>query len=48
MDVNMKNVNEEISYLPPKFEVIEINELYEKLGPAVSCSGFSGAITGGC
>jgi hypothetical protein len=48
MDVNLKIVNEEISYSPPKMVIVEINELFEKLGPVVSCSGFGGAVTGGC
>jgi len=47
MEVNMKK-SEEISYLPPKLVVVEINELIEKLGPVISCSGFGGATGAGC
>jgi len=34
-------------YIPPKIEVFEADELIEKIGPVISCSGFGGA-TSGC
>jgi len=37
----------EKEYTPPKLEVFEAQELLEKLGPVVSCSGYGGA-TSGC
>jgi len=36
-----------LEYVPPQLEVFDAYELIEKLGPAVSCSGYGGA-TSGC
>jgi hypothetical protein len=39
---------EEFEYVPPKMEILETSDIMTKLGPVVSCSGFGGAVTGGC
>ena len=39
--------NEEIKYEPPKLEIMDAVDIFEKLGPVVSCSGYGGA-TSGC
>lgn len=36
----------EIQYIPPKVEILNISELMEKIGPAISCSGYGGSVTG--
>jgi len=41
-----KTVNNVI-YEPPSLEIFSIEEIYENLGPVVSCSGYGGA-TSGC
>lgn len=43
----MKKEKIEVSYLPPKLVIVEISELLEELGPAISCSAYGGA-TSGC
>jgi len=45
MNVSMKKERIENSYLPPKLVIVEISELLEDLGPAIACSGFSGAVS---
>ena len=37
---------EDLVYIPPELEVFEASELMEKLGPAISCSGYGGAASG--
>ena len=37
----------DLEYTPPKLEVVNASEIFEKLGPAISCSGFGGS-TSGC
>ena len=37
---------ETLEYEPPRIEILDTVELLEKLGPAVTCSGFEGAVTG--
>jgi len=32
----------EIRYEPPKIEVLKAIDIFEKLGPSVSCSGWTG------
>ena len=39
--------NQEIDYHPPKLDIIDADEIMEKFGPVISCSGFGGA-TSGC
>jgi len=35
-----------VKYIPPKIEIFEFSELYDKLGPVISCSGFGGSSSG--
>jgi len=46
MNVNMKKEKNDFSYLPPKLVFVEISEIIEELGPAISCSGYGGSVTG--
>ena len=39
---------EVFEYVPPKLEIFEMSELMERLGPAVSCSGYNNGAVGGC
>ena len=34
------------TYVPPHLEVIDPQELIDKLSPVMSCSGFGGAVAG--
>jgi len=45
MKGKMKELNE-VSYLPPKLVFVEVSEILEDLGPAISCSGYGGSVTG--
>jgi len=40
-------MQEKFDYIPPKIEVIEASEIFEKLGPVISCSSYGGS-TSGC
>ena len=41
-----KDTFEDLVYIPPELKIIEAADIFEKLGPAVTCSGFEGAVTG--
>ncbi len=35
-----------IKYVPPKLKVLDLYEVMDNLGPALSCSGYGGAVSG--
>jgi hypothetical protein len=41
----IENKGREIQYIPPKLEVLDISEVLENIGPAISCSAYGGAVT---
>jgi hypothetical protein len=40
------NEYQELSYVPPQLEFLEISEIIDILGPALNCSGFGGSVSG--